>query len=392
MAPKFPKFGELNSAERSQNPESLEPENLDGLDLIALNNSKATSPNILKKIIGPLKGVVIKGQGDQTSIQTGISFLPFISGKTLAKHRIRVPEIHAHLPEPEDYNEVPPTIACLYPEFIAQSTDIPNVEPGTYVWCDFLDRNNMEEPVYLGPVDPQAASTSTPGAASNSATLKGSPASGNPISGPSTPGQQIASINAADYKISVNLKPGSINKDVVDAALSYPDGAGGLYSLGGSGVIETIYHKGSVLLSYTGSTYCNGTSFTIAMKVLNKRNLLQNKEFDQVKTFQLIWYGSRGDTERQQGPALDYLGLGGNVSQQEALPGDFAQLWRTNNSGHSVVFLGWAEENGKIVGIKYRSSQGKGPGSGVGNRTEYFSDTGKGAVIRERVYISRIKA
>jgi hypothetical protein len=55
------------------------------------------------------------------------------------------------------------------------------------------------------------------------------------------------------------------------------------------------------------------------------------------------------------------------------------------------VFLGWVEENGKIVGIRYRSSQGKGPGSGVGNRTERFSDAGKGGtVVRQRTYISRI--
>lgn len=189
------------------------------------------------------------------------------------------------------------------------------------------------------------------------------------------------------------LEEGSINKDVYDAAFSYADGAGGQYNLAGNGVIETIYHKGQVVLKYTDSTYCNGTSFTIAMNVINKRNLFANKTLREVKTFQQIWYGTQQSTvERQQGPALEYMGIGKNISHSEALPGDFAQIWRTNNSGHSVIFLGWAEENGKIVGIKYRSSQGRGPGSGVGNRTEYFSDTGKpnGSVVRQRTYISRI--
>jgi hypothetical protein len=128
------------------------------------------------------------------------------------------------------------------------------------------------------------------------------------------------------------------------------------------------------------------------MKVINKRNLFANKTLSEVKNFQRIWYGAQRDTlERQQGPALEYMGIGKNINQSEAIPGDFAQIWRTNNSGHSVVFLGWAEENGKIIGIKYRSSQGKGPGSGVGNRTERFSDAGKGGtVVRQRTYISRI--
>jgi hypothetical protein len=389
-----PKYGELNSVEYSQRPEALEPDNLDGLDLISISNERLTKPNVLGKIIGPLKGIVIKGEGDQTKIQSGNSLFDFILGKNFAKHRIRIPEIHAHLPEPEDYSNVPQTIASCYPEFIAQDSNIPEVNPGTIVWCNFLDRENMLEPVYLGPVDKQAISETTiVESVKNSLTglfagfsAPGSFSPGQPISG-----QQIPSINSSDYKQSI-LQEGSINKDIYDTAFSYPDGAGGLYNLAGSGVMETIYHKGEVVLKYTGSTYCNGATFTIAMKVINKRNLFANKTLSEVKNFQRIWYGAQRDTlERQQGPALEYMGIGKNINQSEAIPGDFAQIWRTNNSGHSVVFLGWAEENGKIIGIKYRSSQGKGPGSGVGNRTERFSDAGKGGtVVRQRTYISRI--
>jgi hypothetical protein len=202
--------------------------------------------------------------------------------------------------------------------------------------------------------------------------------------------QDFIPIDSSEYSQQV-LQQGSINKDVYDAAFSYADGSGGEYNLAGNGVIETIYHKGQVVLNYTGNTYCNGTSFTIAMNVINKRNLFANKTLREVKTFQQIWYGVQQSTvERQQGPALEYMGIGKNIPQTEAIPGDFAQIWRTNSSGHSVVFLGWVQENGKIVGLKYRSSQGRGPNSGVGNRTEYFSDTGKGSVVRQRTYISRI--
>lgn len=405
MPGKFPKFGELNSVEHSQDAESLEPNNLDGLDLIAINNNNATKPNVIKKIIGPFKGIVLKGKNDVTLVQSGGSVLDFIFGKSYVKHRIRIPEIHAHLPEPADYDNVEQTIASLYPEFIANSSDLnecPEVKPGTLVWCNFLDRENMSEPIYLGPVDKQAAATSpspVSQAISNGLAkagqllgLSGGSATGDSPSGVQSSGQQIPSINSADYNIGANLEPGSPNKDVVDAALSYADGQGGLYNMQGSGVIETIYHKGQVVLAYTGSTYCSGTTFTIAMKVINKRNLFVNKTLQEVKKFQRVWYGGDAATvEKQQGPALEMMAIGGNVTHSEALPGDFAQIWRTNNSGHSVVFMGWVENDGKIIGLKYRSSQGKGAGSGVGNRTEYFSDSGKGAVIRERLYLSRIK-
>jgi len=393
MSIRKPKYGELNSAEYSQEPESLEPDGLDGLDLISISNERLTKPNVLGKIVGPFKGVVIKGEGDQTKVQSGNSIFDFILGKSFAKHRIRIPEIHAHLPEPEDYNNVPQTIASCYPEFIAQDSNTPEANPGTIVWCNFLDRQNMLEPVYLGPVDKQALSETTiEQKAKNSliGLFAGTSSPGSFSFGQITPEQQIASINSSDYNKSI-LQEGSINKDIYDAAFSYKDGAGGLYNLDGSGVIETIYHKGEVVLKYTGSTYCNGATFTIAMKVINKRNLFANKTLSEVKNFQRIWYGAQRDTvERQQGPALEYMGIGKNINQTEAIPGDFAQIWRTNNSGHSVVFLGWVEENGKIVGIQYRSSQGRGPGSGVGNRIEYFSDTRKGSVIRQRTYISRI--
>jgi hypothetical protein len=206
------------------------------------------------------------------------------------------------------------------------------------------------------------------------------------------PGQQITTISAADYKIISELAPGSVNKDIFETAVSYTDGAGGQYSTTGNGVLETVYHKGQVVLQHTGGTYCSGATFTIAMKIINKRNLFANKSLKEVKKFQQIWYGSDPSSIiQQQGPALESMGIGGAISQQEALPGDFAQLWRTNNSGHSTIFMGWIVDSGKIVGIKYRSSQGSGTGSGLGNRQERFSDSG-GSIMRDRLYFSRIKS
>jgi len=64
------------------------------------------------------------------------------------------------------------------------------------------------------------------------------------------------------------------------------------------------------------------------------------------------------------------------------------QLYRVK-SGHSVIFLGWVEKDGKRIGVKYRSSQGS--TNGIADNTEYFSDGGmpKAAVDRKRIYFGR---
>lgn len=158
--PLDPGLGKLNSIEHSNNPESIEPENLNGLDLIIVNNENAKKPNVLKKLIGAYKGVCFRGTGDIPKITKetdgGIinTALEFMGALDLHKIRVRIPELHSHLPPlGENPQDVPPTIAALYPEFIAESTDVSEPTPGTIVWCNFLDRENYKDPVYLGPVD-----------------------------------------------------------------------------------------------------------------------------------------------------------------------------------------------------------------------------------------------
>lgn len=192
---KKPTFGELNSAEFSQEPESLEPENLSSIDLITKNNQDATKPKVIKKIVGAFKGLVFKaGRTDPVSFKKSNNndgFLNFLDSNTeFTKHRIYIPELHAHLPDiGEDLGNVPIEIASLYPYFIAQSSELKAVDPNTLVWCDFLDRENFKDPVYLGPVDDKknspagAAGSSTQ--TSGGGTLAGSPASGDPFGGAS---------------------------------------------------------------------------------------------------------------------------------------------------------------------------------------------------------------
>ena len=194
---KLPGFGELNSAEHSQEPESLEPENLTGTDLIVKNNEDATKPKVLKKLLGPFKGVVFKaGSGDPVTLKKGNNndgFLSFMNPDSVfTKHRILIPELHSHLPSiGQDVKNVPIDVASLYPFFIADNAELLPQDPGTLAWCDFLDRENYKDPVYLGPVDkekkgtPNGSGGTTNGTTGGTTTLAGSPGQGDPFGGTS---------------------------------------------------------------------------------------------------------------------------------------------------------------------------------------------------------------
>ena len=77
----------------------------------------------------------------------------------LSQIRVRIPEIHASLPVP---NELPSVteespehaIINMYPVFLAKdiqiSADVP--QPGDLVWVDFQNTNTLEGPIYMGRV------------------------------------------------------------------------------------------------------------------------------------------------------------------------------------------------------------------------------------------------
>jgi len=193
---KLPGFGELNSAEYSQEPESLEPDNLTAIDLIAKNNQEATKPKVIKKLLGPFKGVVFKaGSTDPVTLKkdgNNDGFLSFMGPDAVfTKHRILIPELHSHLPSiGEDVGNVPIDVASLYPYFIADNPELLPQDPGTLAWCDFLDRENFKDPVYLGPVDKEKKGTpngvnNSGGTTADGTNLAGSPGQGDPFGGAS---------------------------------------------------------------------------------------------------------------------------------------------------------------------------------------------------------------
>lgn len=181
-------------------------------------------------------------------------------------------------------------------------------------------------------------------------------------------------------------------RSVLEVARSFEDGGGYVWE-GGSGCPHAIDFDGqSVVKAQDKGTYCSGFTFSVAMEAADERGLLRGKSIDEVRRFQKEWYGVPKDAaERQCALAVERLGIGREIKRlADGKPGDFVQIWRTNKSGHSVVLVEWVRERGKIVGLKYRSSQKS--TDGIGERIEYFSDAAgkRGQVDRERTYLARL--
>jgi hypothetical protein len=179
--------------------------------------------------------------------------------------------------------------------------------------------------------------------------------------------------------------------DILEAAYAVPDG-GGYCALNATGVLSTIRHNGSLILSHSkGGSYCCGFTFEIAMKVAEQRGILAKKSVYEVRKFQAEWFGAtKSSAEKQCVLAMADLGIGREIDPKDAQPGDFVVFNRTFKIGHSVIFLNWMTDSaGNIVGIHYRSSQGT--TNGVADNTEFFSDgTVRGEADRRTMYIARL--
>jgi hypothetical protein len=183
----------------------------------------------------------------------------------------------------------------------------------------------------------------------------------------------------------------ALGADPLEVARNYKDGGGYDNSWKGTGVPAEIRFKNERILAKGKGTYCCGFTFAVAMDVALERGLLAGKRPEEIRAFQKQWYGATEESrEIQCAMAVEKLGIGERIEPDEARPGDFLQFWRTNESGHSVVFLDWVEQDGRRIGFKYRSSQGS--TKGIGDRVEYFADAGnkQGLVDRERIYFCRL--
>ena len=180
-----------------------------------------------------------------------------------------------------------------------------------------------------------------------------------------------------------------INSDILKIGESV-SGGGYNKAFAGSGTPFVISHNGQEILpAATDGTYCSGYTCGVSMKVLQQRGLLDNMTPDQLKNFQKTWYGAKdfekGKSETLSTKALEDYNLGKRIEHKAAKPGDIAQIWRNNGSGHSVIFKDWVtDDKGNRIGIKYRSSQ---PNTkGIGDRTEIFGTK----IDPNRIYVARL--
>jgi hypothetical protein len=145
-------------------------------------------------------------------------------------------------------------------------------------------------------------------------------------------------------------------------------------------------------------TYCCGVTLEVFLEAYKKWLARRGGEvnsavaLDDWSTFKKDWF-----VRESNGPgpsaALENFSLGKEIPAEEALPGDFVQIWRTENekgkaTGHSVILLEWVkDEEGKITGMKYWSSQ---PGTdGISERIENIGPGG--GINPEHTYYGRVE-
>jgi hypothetical protein len=202
--------------------------------------------------------------------------------------------------------------------------------------------------------------------------------------------------SASDY-ISFGMQP-------LEVAKLFEPLAFGKYSwAGGSGMPIDIKFQGESPIftkMADGSTYCTGFTFAVCFTCSLNRGLLEDFTDANIKTMHSVW--NQGNPTQKPKLCVDAISkpiasnlkaLGKEVSLEDCEPNDFCQIWRTTASGHSVIVVEKIVDNGKITGIKYLSSNAvtnaKTGRTGVGENTEYFSDSG-GKMIRENTYFARL--
>jgi len=168
--------------------------------------------------------------------------------------------------------------------------------------------------------------------------------------------------------------------------------SGGGYQWGGvSGVCIPLNHNGDIIrnCSEGDKTHCCGFTLSIGFIAATNRGLIYDKTVKQIEKFSSDWYSAGGANGKLCVEALKNLGIGEEVSLEDAIEGDFCQIWRTNGSGHSVIFKSHIKKGDEIIGFNYRSSQ-KSTG-GIGGTKEYFYGSG-GSMVRSNTYFGRMNS
>lgn len=170
--PKEFAFGDLNPVQKRKTTPTVDPNSMSVLDALKEVVTAHYTPDATRGT-GPYKGIVLRKEKemDQNNPAPGnwlaTVFGPqgmfeglFTAPKKLTRYKVRIPEIHATLPTPAKYAQSPDEsgdhqkIINMYPTFIAFDSNTEEAGPGDLVWVDFGNKENYEDPTYLGPVFP----------------------------------------------------------------------------------------------------------------------------------------------------------------------------------------------------------------------------------------------
>lgn len=134
---------------------------------------------------------------------------------------------------------------------------------------------------------------------------------------------------------------------------------------------------------------CVGFTLNVALDALRDTPVLASKTLGQMVEFKRQWFIEGQRDRRGLVHALVTSDLGEAVALADGRPGDFAQFWRRNGSGHAVVVKEIIRRDGRIVGLKYISSQKS--THGIAEKTELFSDVA-GEIERDKCHLARLGA
>jgi hypothetical protein len=150
------RLGELNSTLHSDSSLTNTTDIYTGLDKLSHAIKETNSKSVLKTLTGPIMGVCLSVEKTAQLPQTGrTGALMDSEGDTpsLKMIRVRVPELHAHLPDPMTYGSVKRDAAILlYPLFVSTEENVRIPGVGELVWVDFGNRQTYDDPIFIGPV------------------------------------------------------------------------------------------------------------------------------------------------------------------------------------------------------------------------------------------------
>ena len=237
--------------------------------------------------------------------------------------------------------------------------------------------------------------------------------------------RNVIATDELDFMPSRNpvIRPPGFNRYVVEAiddVTRYP--RDGTYPYcwrkcpGSMGFVHNTSYLGIPLWDGEGTCFCTGHTLEIFLDAISrwqKANGFSGEEPFGALTYESVlggefyqyWQGFGVTREASSANAFQSADIGYNIywdAWDSAQPGDFANISRSNGTGHAVVFHSWLRDNGRIIGLRYYGCNGGGSSqadpedpdnrkgiSGPSYVSEYFVDHG-GKVLPEFVFIGHI--